>query len=103
GILLVDCHSIHTFGRTFDVEVIFLDSKGKVLELTSGLRPWRKPRRVPRAVYVLEVPVGTIGKSGTEIGDELTWREPARYSISILSENRRSTTPPSTDAGGTSE
>ena len=88
GILLVECNAIHTFGMSFDLDVVFLDGKGRVLELVRALRPWRKPRRVSGATYVLEVPVGTIDISGTQVGDELTWREPAPYSISVLSPER---------------
>jgi hypothetical protein len=73
---------------TFALDVVFLDGKGRVLDLVRSLRPWRWPKRVSAAAYVLEVPVGTIEMSGTQIGDELTWREPSPYSISILSEDR---------------
>ena len=96
----MDCNGIHTFGMSFDLDVVFLDGKGRVLELVRLFGPGRNPRRVREAVYVLEVPVGTIGKSGTQVGDELTWREPARYSISVLSEKRRSGTSSSTESGG---
>ena len=89
GILLVHCNGIHTFGMTFDLDVVFLDERGRVLELCRSLRPWRMPVRVSKAVYVLEVPEGTINSSGTQVGDELTWREPAPYSISALSEDRK--------------
>jgi len=96
GMLLVDCSGIHTFGMSFDLDVVFLDGKGRVLVLARSLRPWRRPRRVSKAVYVLEVPVGTIDGSGTQVGDELTWREPAPYSISVLSNDRPGSTSSST-------
>ena len=99
GILLVHCNGIHTFGMSTDLDVLFLDGKGSVLELVRSLRPWRKPRRVSGAVYVLEIPVGTIDASGTRVGDDLTWREPAPYSISILSDARRGGTSSSTMSG----
>jgi uncharacterized membrane protein (UPF0127 family) len=76
-------------GMSFDLDVVFLDGKGRVLGLIRSLRPWKKPRRVSGAAYVLEVPVGTIETSGTRVGDELTWTEPAPYSISVLSDAQR--------------
>ncbi|MBT8398312.1 MAG: DUF192 domain-containing protein [Gemmatimonadetes bacterium] len=85
GILLVECNAIHTWWMTFSLDVVFLDQKGKVLDLIESIRPWKRTRRIPGARYVLEVPVGTIEYSGTRLGDHLTWREPAPYSISIPS------------------
>lgn len=99
GILLVDCNGIHTFGMRFALDIVFLDDKGKVLELVSALKPWRTPRRVRDASYVLEVPTGTIKISGTQVGDELTWREPANYSITVLSGNAAGLDMSSTESG----
>ena len=86
--MLVDCNAIHSFGMKFPLDVLFLDGKGKVLRTLRSLRPWRMPRRVSGATYVLEVPEGTIDLSGTEVGDDLTWGESASYSISVRSEGR---------------
>jgi uncharacterized membrane protein (UPF0127 family) len=88
GLLLLRCNCIHTFWMSFDLDVLFLDEKGRVLELLRSLRPWKRTRRVPGARYVLEVPVGTIDASGTQAGDELSWRDPTPYSISGLSLDR---------------
>ena len=99
GILLVDCNGIHTFGMAFDLDVVFLDGKGRVLELFRSLSPWKKPPRVVGAAYVLEVPVGTIDKSGTEVGDELVWRDPSPYTFSVLSERRGSPAGPPNPSG----
>lgn len=99
GILLVDCNGIHTFGMRFALDIVFLDGKGKVLELVPSLRPWKKPRRVVGAAYVLEVPTGTIKTSGTQVGDELTWREQTNYSISVLSRNGGGRDQSSTESG----
>jgi uncharacterized membrane protein (UPF0127 family) len=86
GILLVRCGAIHTWGMAFDLDVLFLDERGTVLKVLRALAPWKPPQRVRGAKYVLEVPVGTIDMSGTQVGDELTWRDPAPYRISVLSQ-----------------
>ena len=88
GLLLLRCDAIHTFWMSFDLDVLFLDEKGTVMELFQSLRPWKRTRRIIGARYVLEVPVGTIDTSGTQAGDELSWRDPTPYSISVLSTDR---------------
>lgn len=93
GMLLVRCNAIHTFWMSFDLDVLFLDEKGRVLEVIESLRPWRRTRRVSGALYVLEVPPGTVEASGTQVGDELTWRDPIPYSLSVLSGKRREDVP----------
>jgi uncharacterized membrane protein (UPF0127 family) len=83
GILLLPCNAIHTLGMNFAVDVIFLDAEGRVLELRRSLPPWRITSRVRRGRYVLEVPVGTIDASGTQVGDELTWHEPVNEALTF--------------------
>ncbi len=99
GILLLPCDAIHTFWMSFDLDVLFLDEKGTVLEVVRSLRPWRKTRRVRGARYVLEVPVGTVDATGTQVGDELTWRDPSPYSLSVLSGTRRRDVSKSAESG----
>jgi uncharacterized membrane protein (UPF0127 family) len=85
GLLLVNCNAIHTWWMRFDLDVLFLDNRGRVLKMHRSLRPWRMTRRVRGAHYVLEVPSGTIDMSGTQVGDELAWGDPVPYTISVLS------------------
>lgn len=83
GILLVRCDAIHTWWMAFALDVLFLDERGRVLDVVRSLAPWKGIRRVPGARYVLEVPVGTIDSSETQVGDELSWGDPPPYSISF--------------------
>ena len=99
GILLNRCNAIHTFWMSFDLDVLFLNEKGRVLELIRSLRPWKRTLRIPEACYVLEIPAGMIDVTGTRVGDELTWREPAPYSISVLAGDRRNQGTSSTEGG----
>lgn len=73
GILLVPCNAVHSYGMSFPLDVIFLDSAGSVLEVIPEMEPWTRSSRVGGARYVLEVPPGTIRASGTSVGDALTW------------------------------
>ena len=102
GILLVPCDAIHTWWMTFELDVLFLDARGRVLELVRSLRPWKRTRKVAGARYVLEVPAGTIDASGTRAGDELSWLEQAPYSISVLSPGTaQEASPPTTRRSST--
>ena len=102
GILLIPCDAIHTWWMTFELDVLFLDDRGRVLELVRSLRPWKRTRKVAGARYVLEVPAGTIDASGTRAGDELSWREQAPYSISVLSPGTaQEASPPTTRRSST--
>lgn len=73
GLLLVPCNAVHTFGMRFDLDVIFLDETGGVLEVVQEMAPWSRSPRVPGARYVLEVPAGTVGATGTTVGDTCSW------------------------------
>lgn len=102
GLLLVPCDGIHTFWMSFPIDVLFLDEKGQVLASAGSLGPWKWGLRVRGARYVLEVPAGTIDASGTQVGDELAWRDPAPYSIAALSTPRHDEGSRSAASGGSS-
>jgi uncharacterized membrane protein (UPF0127 family) len=71
GIYLVPCQWIHMFGMKFAIDVAFRGRSGVVLAVHEGLRPWRLSRLVLRAEGVLELPAGTLRRSGTAVGDVL--------------------------------
>lgn len=81
GILLVPCNAVHTFGMTFELDVLFLGADGVVLHLISEMGPGRRSPRVPGCRYVLEVPPGTIQQTGTSVGDSFTWTPLKRLSL----------------------
>jgi uncharacterized membrane protein (UPF0127 family) len=85
GILLAPCNAIHTWWVGFPLDILFIDEKGRVLKALRAFPPRRFTKPVSKARYVLEVPVGTIDASGTCVGDELNWQDPAPYTISVLS------------------
>jgi uncharacterized membrane protein (UPF0127 family) len=68
GILLWPCNAVHTYGMSFDLDILFLDDRGRVLEMIRSFAPWKKTSRVPGARYVLEGPPGMIEESQTEVG-----------------------------------
>ena len=70
GLWIIPCEAIHTFGMKVTLDSIFLDKRLRVRSLRSNLKPGRIAVCL-RAHSVLELPVGTIARSGTLIGDQL--------------------------------
>ena len=58
----------------FHIDMVFLDSNRKIVDLRSRVRPFRleiKPRKDCR--FVIELPAGTIRKSRLKVGDRLSF------------------------------
>ncbi len=70
GLWIVPCEAIHTFFMKFAIDVLFLDKKRRVVKAVSRLRPWRLAMSL-RGRTVLELPAGTIERTGTRPGDQL--------------------------------
>jgi uncharacterized protein len=66
--------ALHMMFVFFPIDIIFLDRRKKVVELVEGARPFIS-QIVPknRALYVVELPAGTIRKSRTKLGDRLAF------------------------------
>lgn len=67
------CNSVHTFFMKFPIDAVFLDARGRVVRALAGVRPWRATRVHLRARQVVELPEGTVTRSGTRAGDELAF------------------------------
>jgi uncharacterized protein len=67
------CTSIHTFFMAFAIDAAFLDREGKVIRALSDLRPFRATRLYPSATQVVELPAGTLARTGTGEGDHLSF------------------------------
>ncbi len=70
GLWILPCEAIHTFFMKFDIDVLFLDKKRRVVKAVRRLRPWRLAGSW-RGRSVLELPAGTIEETGTQTGDVL--------------------------------
>ncbi len=75
GILIIPSEGIHTFGMSFPIDAVYLDSKGKVIRIYHNLRPNRLGTVMFRAHCVLELPPGTLARTYTELGDLIEFRE----------------------------
>lgn len=72
---LEPCASIHTFFMKFAIDAAFVDADARVVRALSALRPWRATRFHPRARSVVELPAGTLARTGTREGDALLFEE----------------------------
>jgi uncharacterized protein len=71
GLWINPSHGIHTFAMRFPIDAIYLDRDRIVIHIEEGLKPWRVAAVRVHAASVLEVPVGTIKESLTELGDQV--------------------------------
>jgi uncharacterized membrane protein (UPF0127 family) len=70
GLQIEPCNSIHTFFMRFPIDAIFLDEGRKVLRVYPALKPWQVVICI-QATSVLELPAGTVDRTGTRTADEL--------------------------------
>jgi uncharacterized membrane protein (UPF0127 family) len=72
ALVLEPCTAVHTFFLRFEIDAAFLSAELRVIRAISGLKPWRATGFYPRAAMVVELPGGTLARSGTREGDVLT-------------------------------
>ena len=71
GLWIQPCSSIHSLGMRFEFDAVFLGPGGKVVGRYERFRKNRISRVYWNARGVLELPAGTIERTGTEVGDEI--------------------------------
>ena len=70
GLWIVPCESVHTFFMKFPIDLVYLDKKRKVRKVRHAVPAWRLSACLT-AHSVLELPAGTLERTGTMVGDEL--------------------------------
>lgn len=73
GLVIAPCSSIHSIGMRFSFDAVFLDSEKKVIRIAQRIPPNRLGPVVPKARYTVELPAGTVEKTGIEVGHTLHW------------------------------
>ncbi len=65
-------HAVHMWFVWFPIDLIYLDSSFRVVELRAGLKSWRFYR--PKAIidYLIEAPVGTISRADVRVGHKIS-------------------------------
>lgn len=64
---------MHMFFMRFPIDIVFLDRDSRVVRINSGLQPWRLSSIVFSARKALELAVGAVERSATQVGDVITF------------------------------
>jgi uncharacterized membrane protein (UPF0127 family) len=72
GLVIEPCNSIHMFFMRYPLDIVFVDSVGKVVFMYKAIKPWRVGRIVRGARTAIELPTGAIESSQTQLGDQIT-------------------------------
>lgn len=71
ALVIEPCNSIHTIGMRFPIDVLFLDAENRVIGIRRDVRPGRMTRIFRGSRRVVELPVPSIERSGTDMGDRI--------------------------------
>ena len=70
GLWIAPCEGVHTWGMKFSIDVLFLSKARKVLKIREDMGK----RRIALCLWAhstLELPAGTVARTGTLKGDQL--------------------------------
>ncbi|MEW6441496.1 MAG: DUF192 domain-containing protein [bacterium] len=71
ALLLTGCSSIHTCCMRMPIDVCFLDDDLRVVKVVSRIGPWRLALTGGAGCHTLELPAGTLARTGTDAGDHI--------------------------------
>ena len=71
GLWINPSQGVHTIGMLFPIDVVFLGKEKEVVHVEEHLRPFRFSKISFKTLSVLELPVHTIYRTGTKVGDRL--------------------------------
>ena len=64
-------HGVHMFFVWFPIDLVYLDSSLKVVEVRARLNPWRMYRPKAVAKYLIELPAGVATRVRIRIGHKI--------------------------------
>ena len=71
GMVIEPCSSIHCFFMRMPIDVAFVDRDWQILQTVEALKPWRIGPMVRKTRRVVELPAGSLKRSGSGPGDQL--------------------------------
>jgi uncharacterized protein len=74
GLWIIPCESVHCFFMKFTIDVLYVDREKKVRGMRPNMKPWRVSACLT-AHSVLELPAGTLDRTGTKKGDQLRFEK----------------------------
>ncbi len=69
ALIIKPCNSIHTFFMRFPIDVVFVDANNRITKTIRSMRPFRISGIYLNALFVIELPAGTLEKTSTQAGD----------------------------------
>ena len=75
GLLLRPCRAVHMAWMSFPLDVAFLNSSGEVIATYHALAAGARTGWHTNALDALELPPGTLARTGTENGDTIVYTE----------------------------
>lgn len=71
GLLIARTSAITMLFMRFAIDAVFIDRAGRVVRAAERIRPWTPMVGARGADAVLELPAGTVARTGTQAGDVL--------------------------------
>jgi len=71
GIVIAPCHGVHCMFMSIPIDVVYVNKQHQVVALDKAMKPWAIGKIYRESHYVVEVPVGAIDRTHTEVGDQL--------------------------------
>lgn len=71
ALVITRCQSIHMFFMKFAIDVIFCNSQDQVIGRCLNIKPYQLSPVFFKASYAIELPLGSIVESQTQIGDKI--------------------------------
>lgn len=72
ALLIPRCNSIHTFGMSYPISVLFLNRHRRIVRIYSEIKPMRIAGKLG-ADCAIECTVGTAWVNQLNVGDQLRW------------------------------
>ena len=80
GLLITHCPSIHMYWMKFSLDVVFVTRENVVTDFVENIAPGKiyvAKQQCGKPYAAIELPVGTIAQSRTQLGDKLICEETA--------------------------
>ena len=72
ALVITSCQSIHMLFMRFAIDVIFIDGKNKAVGLVQDIQPFQFSSVFWKSACAIETAAGTIERSQTQLGDEIS-------------------------------
>jgi uncharacterized membrane protein (UPF0127 family) len=71
GLAIIPCSGVHCMFMSIPIDVVYVSREDRVVALDPNMKPWAVGHPYRGVHYVIELPAGTIERTGTQAGDQL--------------------------------